>query len=279
MKIIECEQGSIEWMQARLGVPTASQFDRILTPKSFKPSASRSTYGAELVAEWLLGQPIEWGTDMWMERGLELEADARLWYEFQNDVDVERVGFITRGLVGGSPDGLVGDDGGLEIKCLGAAKHVRHLLGEDLDYIGQVQGYLWLTGRKWWDVLSYNPELPPVVHRVEPDLKWVAAFEPVLEAFVEKLEADKAKLAHHRVPRPWHTEDPEEAPAQTLDEAYERAQTVAGHLATLDEITFPESEEIDLLFHDGNLQGLTDLTSELELRLEGLGQGPEPDLF
>ena len=284
MRIVECEQGSLEWMEVRLAVPTASQFDRIITPKSRKPSSGRFTYGAELVAEYLMGQPLDWGTSLWVERGTELEDEARRYYAFQNDVEVRQVGFIARddGLVGCSPDGLIGDAGGLEIKNLGAAKHVRHLLGEDLDFIGQVQGNLWLTGREWWDVLSYNPELPPVVHRVEPDKEWQEAFVPILEEFIVKLEADKARLAHHRVPRPWHMEEVEEAPAGTLEEAYERAQTVAGQLVGLDEITFQESEEIGLLFHDDNLQGLVDLTSELELRLEGLGQEvgePEPDLF
>jgi hypothetical protein len=205
MKIIECEQGSVEWMQARLGIPTASQFDRIITPKALKPAGARFLYRAELVAEYLLGQPLDWGTSEWVERGTELEDEARRYYAFQRDVEVQQVGFVSRddGLVGGSPDGLVGDDGGLEIKCLGAAKHVRHMLGEDLGYVGQVQGNLWLTGRAWWDVLSYNPELPPVIHRIEPDPKWVEAFVPVLAEFITKLEADKAKLAHHRVTRPW----------------------------------------------------------------------------
>ena len=283
MKIFECEQGSLEWIELRNGVPTASQFDRIITPKSRKPSTGRFTYRAELVAEYLMGQPLDWGTSLWVERGTELEDEARRYYAFQNDVEVRQVGFIARDddLVGCSPDGLIGDAGGLEIKCLGAAKHVRHLLGEDLDYIGQIQGNLWLTGREWWDVLSYNPELPPVTHRIEPDKEWQDAFVPILEEFIIKLEADKAKLAHHRVPRPWHTEDPDEAPAGSLEEAYERAQTVAGHLAEIDQLTMSESDEVELHFHDENLEGLVDLTAELEKKLEAIGESgePEPDLF
>lgn len=290
MKIIECEQGSIEWVALRNGVPTASQFDRIITPKSRKPSTARFTYRAELVAEFLMGQPLDWGTSAWVERGTEGEPEARRYYEFQNDVEVRQVGFIVRddGLVGCSPDGLVGDDGGLEIKNLGAAKHVRHLLGENLDFIGQVQGNLWLTGREWWDVLSYNPELPPVIHRIKPDAEWQEAFVPILEEFIVTLEADKAKFAHHRVPRPWHEEDVEEAPVSTLAEAYERAQTVAGTLAGLEQLSMTESDEVELLFHDENLSGLVDLTAELEKKLEavgaeidGMGESgePEPDLF
>jgi len=208
MKILNVEQGSLEWLDARLGIPTASQFDRIITPKSRKPSASRATYRAEILAEWLMGQPLDWGTTAYMDRGTELEAEARRYYVFERDVEVEQVGFIVRadGMVGGSPDGLVGDDGILEIKCPGPAQHVRYMLGEDPDYIGQVQGYMYLTGRKWADILSYHPDLPKVIHRIERDEEYLAALVPVLDAFIEQLQADKERLAEHRVLRPWSPE-------------------------------------------------------------------------
>ena len=211
MKILTMEQGSQEWMLARLGIPTASQFDRILTPKTRKPSASRINYRAELMAEWLLGQPLDWGSSAWMERGTELEADARRWYEMDQGVDVQTVGFILRddGAVGCSPDGMVGADGGLEIKCPGAVQHVKYLLGIDdlaTAHTGQVQGAMMLTGRDWWDVLSYNPELPAVVQRVERDEEYITALVAVLDPFIKDLEADKERWGAHRVPRPWHEE-------------------------------------------------------------------------
>lgn len=204
MKILDVKQGSDEWMLARLGLPTASQFDRLLTPKKREPAAARHKYRAELVTEWLLGQPIEWGSSIWMDRGTGLEDEARRWYEFDRDVQVHRTGFIARddGQTGGSPDGLVGDEGGLEIKCPGALQHVQYLLGDDLEHVGQVQGYMYLTDRAWWDVLSYNPALPPVVHRVLRDEKYIAALTPVLDEFVKQLEADKSRLAEHRVRGP-----------------------------------------------------------------------------
>ena len=101
MKTLDLEQGSTEWMMARLGIPTASRFDRLLTPKTRKPSASRDSYRAELVAEYLMGQPLDWGTSAWMERGTELEDEARRWYEMDRGVDVEQVGLVLR------DDGLV----------------------------------------------------------------------------------------------------------------------------------------------------------------------------
>lgn len=206
MKIINCEQGSPEWMEARLGIPTASQFDRIMTPKTLKPSAQASGYRAELVAEWLLGHPLDWGTNAYMERGMELEEEAKRYYAFQTGQEVETVGLVLRddGLVGGSPDGLVGMHGLVEIKCPLAVQHVRYMLGEEPDYIGQVQGYLYLTGRRWCDVLSYHPDLPPVIQRVERDEDYIAALLPILEEFVVRIEADKLQLAKYRLEPIWH---------------------------------------------------------------------------
>lgn len=198
------EPGSVEWMNLRLGLPTASQFDRLLTPKTWKPSASRVRYRAELLTEWLIGQPLDWGSNNWMERGSGLEAEARSYYALQTDAEVLSGGFVTRedGQVGGSPDGLIDPDGGLEIKCPAALQHVQYLLGENLDYVGQVQGYMYLTGRDWWDVVSYNPMLPPVIRRVARDEPYIRELVPVLDELVEQLEIDKGRLAQYRVRSP-----------------------------------------------------------------------------
>lgn len=209
MRILDVDQGTMEWALGRLGIPTASQFDRILTPKTRKASAGVHSYRAELLAEWLMGQPLDWGTSAWMERGTELEDEARRWYEMDRGVDVAQVGVALRddGMVGGSPDGLVGEDGGLEIKCPAAVQHVKYLLGVDeLAHVGQVQGYLYLTGRQWWDVLSYNPELPAVVRRVERDEDYLEALVPLLDALVAQVLEDRAAWESYRVPRPWQEE-------------------------------------------------------------------------
>ena len=214
MKILTMEQGGLEWMLARLGMPTASQADRLLTPKTRKPSGGRPRYRAELLAEWLLGQPLEWGSSSWMTRGTDMEAEARRYYELQGDVEVEQVGFITRddGLCGGSPDGLVYSDGILEVKCPNALTHVQYMLGEDPDYIGQTNFLMDLTDRAWCDVISYNPDLPPVIYRVKRDEAYIKAFVPVLDEFIGVLSEQKERLAEHRVTRPWDLTPEELAP-------------------------------------------------------------------
>lgn len=208
MRTVDVVQGSPEWAMGRLGIPTASRFDNILTPKTRKPSGSRLAYRSELLAEWLLNQPLEWGSSAWTERGRDMEDEARRWYAMSRDVDVVKPGFIFRddGLVGGSPDGLVGEDGGLEIKCLGPAHHVQHLIACEPEHVGQIQGYLYLTGRTWWDLLYYHPDLPKEVVRVDRDEEYLAAFVPVLDEFIAALEKDKQTYAPYRVLRPWSPE-------------------------------------------------------------------------
>lgn len=202
MIVHDCVQGTPEWLNLRLGIPTASRFDDILTPKTRKPSASARKYRAELLAEYLIRAPMDSPASPWMERGTALEPEARAWYAFETGADVRQVGFVTRDdrLVGGSPDSLIGEDGILEIKCPSATNHVLYMLNDDPGYIGQCQGLLYLTGRAWVDLLSYNPVLPPVVIRVERDEEYIADLCRVLDAFVEVLEADKARLAEHRAP-------------------------------------------------------------------------------
>lgn len=224
MKIHEMEQGTHEWQQARLGRPTASQFNRIVTSKAMDPSSAQSKYRAELLAEWLLGQPLDAASSAFMERGRDEEARARRYYEFTRDAEVRRVGFVTRddGKVGGSPDGLVGEDGGLEIKVLEARNHVLAMLGEFDDYRHQVQGYLYLTGREWWDVLFFNPNLPSVIHRFERHDEYIEALDKELGGFVERLEADKERLREHKVIRPWHDEIQDELAQSEADAAVRR---------------------------------------------------------
>ena len=204
MKILDVVQGSPEWLRARLGIPTASQADRIITPRTLKASAQAATYRNQLLAEWVCGYPIDWsGSSQWMERGTELEAEARAAYELEMGVDVQQVGFLLAddGLFGGSPDSLVGDDGGLEIKCPALHTHIGYLLDPDslvATYRGQVQSLLWLTGRRWWDLWAYNPDLPAVRVRVVRDDAYAEAFGEALSAFTAALVEGREKLAAHR---------------------------------------------------------------------------------
>lgn len=195
---LDCDQGSAAWFAARLGLPTASQFDRVLTPKTMKPSAAAEGYRHELLAEYLLGEPLESGDADFMARGTAMEDDARRWYEMLRDVEVDRVGFLLRDdrRCGGSPDGLIGTAGGLEIKCPSAGVHVGYLLGNPAEkYKAQIQGNLWIAEREWWDFLSYHPTLPPALVRVTRDEPFIAALAGAMTDFCDALEAGKAELA------------------------------------------------------------------------------------
>lgn len=196
MKIIDCIQGSPEWIQARLGIPTSSAFSRIISPKMLKPSKSADKYLAELLAEWMLGKPLDDKSFGWMERGRVMECEAVAWYEWQRSVKVQRVGFCVRedGWVGCSPDGLVDPDGGLEIKTPNAATHAQNILQMSDDYILQVQGSLWITGRDWWDLVSYNPAMPPVVRRYIRDEKVIGKLQAAVGAFVTRLHDQQQQM-------------------------------------------------------------------------------------
>ena len=197
MIVVECIQGSPEWLTARLGLPTASQFHRVLTPKTLKLSSSADAYRNELCAEWLIGEPIDPAANEWMQRGTELEPQAVAYYEAQRDVDTTEVGLCLTDdrLAGCSPDRLIGDDGGLEVKCPSAKVHVGYLLkGVEGDHMAQVQGCLFVTGRQWWDVMSFNPAMPPSIVRVERDPKFMAALEAALENFTTALADMREKL-------------------------------------------------------------------------------------
>lgn len=169
-------QGSPEWLQVRTGLPTASSFSKIVTSTG-EASKSRIGYAKTLAAEIYAGKPMEsWGGNEWTDRGKDLEAEAIARYELQNDVDVAHVGFVTLddGTAGCSPDGLVGDRGLVEVKCLKAENHIDAMLYFDkhgkcpTDYIQQTQGQMWITGRTWADLIFYHPDLPLVVIRQEP---------------------------------------------------------------------------------------------------------------
>lgn len=207
MRVIQCEQGTQAWIDARLGIPTASCFDKILTPKTLKLSAQRTKYMHRILAEWITGESQDdtaWNS--YIQRGTDLEAKARAWYEMQHDVDVQQVGFCVRddGKVGASPDGLVGDDGGLEIKCPMAPQCVAYLLGAQVeqDHVLQIQGNLYVTGRAWWDVIAWNPYfqgVPPTVIRVERDEAVIEAIRGAVELFIAEIDLAKEYLTERGI--------------------------------------------------------------------------------
>lgn len=151
MIIHNCEQNTPEWLQARLGILTASEFSKIVSSTG-KASTQAATYMNKLLAEWLSGKPEEDYTNGYMDRGHELEDEARDYLEFQTDLEIEKVGLVyanKRKLISASPDGLIGKDGGCEINCPIGSTQIKYLLANKLpgEYVPQVQGSLWITGR------------------------------------------------------------------------------------------------------------------------------------
>jgi len=256
-EIVVCDQNSPEWHRARMGIPTASSFDLILTPSKKKeneamPDGSfsikteddlraaiegyantkkkvtakrhivararaidaldllpegwddgnekktsdavqqtRRTYMLKLVGEILTGEPMDMVMTRDMERGHALEPEARDLYTLQTGAALERVGFVKRGRVGCSPDSLIGDDGGLEIKTKAPHLLIDCILKDEFpeEHKAQVQGALWITGRKWWDIAVYWPGLPLFVKRAYRDEEYIANLASEIERFNTDLDA------------------------------------------------------------------------------------------
>lgn len=192
MIIHDVQQGTTAWEALRLGIPTASEFHRIVTPSGAK-SKSAEMYRLELLAERLTGRTEDSFSSGWMERGKELEAEAASFYELQLGADLQKIGFITNdaGAVGASPDRFAGERGQVEIKVCKPAVHVGYLLQDSAAYADhkvQIQGQLWISGRDWNDLVPYNPHLPFVIHRIERDEKFIAKMAELIEEFSIELE-------------------------------------------------------------------------------------------
>ncbi|TIS99587.1 MAG: exonuclease, partial [Mesorhizobium sp.] len=173
MQIFDCEQGSSEWFTCRAGIPTASKFATVMAKGEGK---TRSKYMRQLAGELLTGEPMESFTTPHMERGKTMEDEARETYAFIHDADIRRVGFIRNGDKGASPDSLVGDEGGIEIKTALPDIQIERLMGGKLppEHKAQVQGNIWISGREWWDFVSYWPKLPMLTVRVFRDDIYIA---------------------------------------------------------------------------------------------------------
>lgn len=185
-RIIDCEQGSPEWFAARLGIPTASEFATVMAKGEGK---TRKTYMLKLAGEVLTGEPMATYQNADMERGKIMEDEARSAYALMKDADPIRVGFILNGQKGCSPDSLLGNAGGLEIKSAAPHIQIERLLKNDLpaEHRAQVQGNLWVTEREFWDFASYCPRLPLMVVRVYRDETYIANLASAVKAFNEEL--------------------------------------------------------------------------------------------
>lgn len=191
MKEIQCEQGTQAWIVARLGIPSSSNFDKILTPGG-KLSESAKKYAYYLAAEYLLKRQLD-SIDYleWVARGKELEPDAVKNYEFLQEVKTRPVGFITTddGRIGSSPDRLItGCNGGVEIKCPSPQIHMGYMIdGFGKAYKVQVQGQMYVAELDFVDRYAFHPEMPPVLERTMRDEPFIALLADALNQFCDDL--------------------------------------------------------------------------------------------
>ena len=197
LEIINVEQGSPEWFQARLGIPTASMFQTVMASgKGGGESKTRLKYMRELAYERRTGRQSESFENAHTLRGREQEPKARNLYAFAREVDPQQVGFMKNYGAGASPDSLIGENNGLEIKCCLPHIQIERLQDQRLppEYRHQVQGCMWIADRDRWDFMSYCPDLPPLIVPVKRDDAFIRQIADAVELFNEELEDLMAKL-------------------------------------------------------------------------------------
>lgn len=197
------QQGSQEWLLARCGKVTASRVADIVAKTKSGPSAMRANYMAELLCERLTGCPTESFVSPAMAHGTAQEPFARQAYEFRKGIEVYEVGFVDHpeiAMSGASPDGYVGEDGLIEIKCPNTATHLDTLLNGGVagKYLTQIQWQLACTGRAWCDFVSFDPRLPAElqlhIERVPRDASVILELEGEVSGFIRELDAKVAQL-------------------------------------------------------------------------------------
>jgi putative phage-type endonuclease len=196
-------QGTEEWFAARAGKVTASRIADVLATIKSGESASRKNYRAQLVCERLTGMIEETFSNSHMERGTALEPYAREAYELQTGSIVEQVGFIDHPIIqmsGASPDGLVGSDGSIEIKCPTRANHIEYILGKEppSKYKPQMTWQMLCAERQWVDFVSYCPEMPAnlqlFVVRFVPEAEYSVTVAQEVIKFLAEVDETVAKL-------------------------------------------------------------------------------------
>lgn len=203
------EQGSPAWFAQRAGRATASEFETVQMEGRSKnaPSETRLKYAVTLAMQRVTGTIEEGGDFPNTRHGKEFEPHAQMAYEAQTGNIVEVVSFIEHPtlMAGCSPDGLIGTDGGLEIKC--PANPLVHWLtlkrGMPKEHTGQVQGGMWVTGRKWWDFVSYRPDAPEglklYVQRIQRDEAYIATLEAKVRQFLAEVDELEAFYRKHMI--------------------------------------------------------------------------------
>jgi len=197
------EQRSTEWFAARLGKVTASRIADVIAKTKTGYSTSRDNYMAQLVCERMTGTQGESYNNAAMQWGTDQEPLARAAYEAAKNVLVDEIGFVIHDTIvnaGASPDGLVGEDGLIEIKCPNTATHIETVLSGKAPskYIPQMQWQMASTGRKWCDFVSFDPRMPEglqlFIQRVDFDAEYVKMLEAEITGFLAELETKIEKL-------------------------------------------------------------------------------------
>lgn len=193
------EQGTEAWHQLRLGKVTASRVADILAQTRTGPSASRQNYLIELALQRSTGTIEPSYTNAAMEWGTQTEPQARVAYEVETGNFVDQVAFIDHPTItnfGCSPDGLIGDDGLIEIKCPNSATHWEYFKAKKppQKYVTQIQTQLCVTGRKWCDFVSFDPRMPSrsqlLIVRVDRDEAFIAEIEEKVKQFLSEVEVE-----------------------------------------------------------------------------------------
>ena len=197
------DQRTDEWFQARLGKVTASRVADVMAKTKTGYSASRDNYMAQLIVERMTGKPAESFSNAAMEWGTAQEPFARAAYEVAQSVMVEEVGFVQHPSIeqaGASPDGLVGDDGLVEIKCPNTATHIETLLSQSVPakYLPQIQWQLACTNRSWCDFVSFDSRMPEgaqlFVKQVTIDRDYIAQMEQEVNKFLSEVDQKLSQL-------------------------------------------------------------------------------------
>lgn len=204
--LIKAEQRSPEWYQGRLGRATASRFSDVCAKIRSGEAAQRRNYRAELIVEILTGEPTPNFTNAAMQWGTDNEPLARLEYSLATGNDVEETGFWQHDelMAGASPDGFIGTDGLLEIKCPNTATHIETLRTRKVpkQYMDQIMGQMWITGRQWCDFVSFDPRLPEnaqmFITRVERDEVYITTLEEDITDFLAELEGELKFLREYK---------------------------------------------------------------------------------
>lgn len=205
MKVWDVQQGTPEWHSLRAGKPTASELSRVITSDGAR-SKSFSGYAMTLAGEVFAGKPLDgFDGNGWTDRGKEMEPEAISWYEFTQDVKLEKIGFVTDDAEthGCSPDSWVGDEGLVEIKCLKAENHIKTILYWQKhgkcppDYVAQVQAQLMICERKWAHLLFYNADIKPLIIPVQPIPAIQDALRQEIPALLKERDEILAALRKH----------------------------------------------------------------------------------